>query len=874
MKHLSLRLFTSYRIALMFAAVLSAVFSSVPLIASGADSPTQDKGTGGDSPLILFTAISGRPGAKEAREIVQESVKAGFSQWVVYARSGLEIEYMGEEWLDFVGHMLREARSVGGHIWLYDEYNWPSGSCKGRVPMENPEWTYTEYAVRRRDDGSFDWEVKRNDQLSMYDPYYDVNAYSEDAIRRFMELTHEVYEKRFGEYFRDGTILGIFTDEPAHPSIMKWKSPEPVVAFRWWKELEAQYRELTGRDFRKDVEESLRDPSKVHVWELYTELKGRQFRRAYFDQISAWCDKMGIKLCGHMIGEGSPLTSSNWNGLPLNSICGMTLPGMDKIRINLPKSYPVRVQKEDEWLTYSTAQYGIEHNSKPGDFLSCPGGVELYALGPLDITHGQMAQAFWTCALYGMDHYFTSLYQVTALGFLEKSAYAMMASPAQPWFAHCAGLHDEARLAAKWSRKRFVRNVGVRYPQRLSGRLALKRFAPGEKSPPFNPLVRELSWGQVSFELLQEDDKSGLKHIFGFRGDKIVEERSGREFSSPEEVRDWLYSETDGLWRAVDSAGNVVPGLLVRNYADGTGVVLNLTDTDFTELRLGRGDVFDLPACGRVIFGKTVSPCRKAVKSTPVKVDSWNLSLDRPSLRRIWFTTNNTARLVVKTPIENVRWIVCDCPKGKVKISINGKLVVPDRSSGNVPFSYSGMYGETAPFTLAAGEYDLRLEGRNDGNIYLPTLWLCGRFGAREPGVVFDCPETASSLGRLSDIGLEDFAGEVTYSADVVVEGNVLALDTAGLVACVRLGGMDLGERALAPFEWKVPGAMAGKKARLEVTIVTSMRPSFGRAPIYIDGQGRSIGNGVLHGIKLDQPGVSTLNCGNEGLISAEWRNL
>ena len=196
MKHLSLRLFTSYRIALMFAAVLSAVFSSVPLIASGADSPTRDKGTGGDSPLILFTAISGRPGAKEAREIVQESVKAGFSQWVVYARSGLEIEYMGEAWLDFVGHILREARSVGGHIWLYDEYNWPSGSCRGRVPMENPEWTYTEYAVRRRDDGSFDWEVKRNDQLSMYDPYYDVNAYSEDAIRRFMELTHEVYEKR------------------------------------------------------------------------------------------------------------------------------------------------------------------------------------------------------------------------------------------------------------------------------------------------------------------------------------------------------------------------------------------------------------------------------------------------------------------------------------------------------------------------------------------------------------------------------------------------------------------------------------------------------------------------------------------------------
>ena len=87
---------------LVTATVLSVVFSFVSQIASGADSVARDRGTRGDSPLILFTAISGRPGAKEAREIVHGSVAAGFSQWVIYARSGLEREYMGEEWLDFV----------------------------------------------------------------------------------------------------------------------------------------------------------------------------------------------------------------------------------------------------------------------------------------------------------------------------------------------------------------------------------------------------------------------------------------------------------------------------------------------------------------------------------------------------------------------------------------------------------------------------------------------------------------------------------------------------------------------------------------------------------------------------------------------------
>ena len=129
------------------------------------------------SPLVLFTAMTGKPGEKEAEEYFGAAQKAGFGQVMIYPRSGLEWEYMGEEWLDFVGACLKEAKSRGLKAWLYDEYNWPSGSCRGRVTKENPEWTYTEYAVRKLPDGSFSWEIKRNDQLSMNNNgYFDVNA--------------------------------------------------------------------------------------------------------------------------------------------------------------------------------------------------------------------------------------------------------------------------------------------------------------------------------------------------------------------------------------------------------------------------------------------------------------------------------------------------------------------------------------------------------------------------------------------------------------------------------------------------------------------------------------------------------------------------
>ena len=844
--------------------MLMAMLPMMAFAAVGAMEPL----TAEESPLVLFTAISGKPGKAEAVDVIRRSQAAGFNQWIVYPRSGLELEYMGEDWLAFVGEFLKEAKARGGHVWLYDEYNWPSGSCKGRVPMENPEWTYTEYAVRTNANGSFAWEVKRNDQMSMYDKYFDVNAYSTDAIRRFIELTHEVYEKRFGEYFRDGTIKGIFTDEPGHPSAMKWNDPQPVVTFRWWKELEDQYRARTGRDFRGDVEASLHDPSKTEVWELYTELKGLQFRRAFFDPIAAWCRKMGIEFCGHMIGEGSPNCSCDWNGLPLNTIRGLTLPGMDKIGAELGRN--------NEWLTYATAQYGIERNSRPGDVLTAHGGVELYALGPLDLTPTQLAQRFWTCALYGMDTYFQSLYHLTAKGFLEKGGYGMFTSPTQPYFSHYADLHAEAKLAAKWSRRRFVRDVAVRYPQRRCGRQAIGRDAPGEKRPRLNELVNAFAWGQIPFELIQEDETSALRYVFSFKGDVVVEEKSGRTFEKPADAATWLYAETDGTWRVTGADGKVVEGLLVRHYSDGTGVVLNLTENEFAGLRLGRGDVFDLPACGRRIFAPGEKGWTRRPGVAAVSAAEWTVKPDRENLRRIWFTSNAVARLTVTSPVRGARWVVCNYPESSVKISVNGKPVVAGRPTSRAPYAYAELYRESEPFTLERGEYELRLEGRSDDSVFLPVLWLAGNFAAAEPGVIKPLPRTVSGLGSLYDHGLGDFAGEVAYAAEVEVAGRTLALDTRGLVARVRLDGRDLGEKGVGPFEWTVPADLVGKRMSLEISLVTSIRPAFGRAPAVCDKRGRpiSVGRYGVEGVGLSQPlwCPTIWNGENGGLVSAEWR--
>ena len=854
----------------MFAAIC------LVLAAHGATSPSGAKGSFADdvkpcavhndatedtlSPLVLFTAMTGKPGAKEAKEYFDAAQKAGFGQVMIYPRTGLELDYMGDEWLDFVGDCLKEAKSRGMKAWLYDEFNWPSGSCGARISAENPKWAYTEYGVWTNAAGAFRWDIKSTSETNF------ANCHDPDAVRRFIEMTHKAYERRFAPYMKDGTICGIFTDEPActrdiYGSGVYAGGAKPCANFRWFEDLERQYHERTGRDFRADVEASLIDPSKTEVWEAYTELCGRQFRRSFFDQIREWADKVGIKTCGHMMDESDPRRACECNGLPLHALCGLSIPGMDNIHF--------KIENTHEWLTYSTAQYAIEHNSSPGcATLDAHGAIELFALGPCDISIMQMAQRVWLAALYGMDTYLLSLYHTTARGFLEdlKSRYAMFTSPTQPWFTHCSDLHDAARKAAMWSRKRFMREVAVRYPQRVFGRLSHGRFAPGEKLPPLKELVAELAWNQVSFELVQDDEKSELPFVFSFRDGRIVEEKSGREFAEPKDVLACLGRERKDVWRVTDAKGAVVSGVLVRRYADGTAAVLNMTERAMPDLALEKGASekvrFALPACGTRLFAAGEHEWTPPVsKMCDAAEEGWTLFRDRDTLRRIWFSSNNTARITVNAPVRGIRWVLCDYPKDSVKVTLDGKPLVANLPCKSAPYGYAPIYRETQLMDLAEGIHELALEGRADYSLFLPVLWLAGDFAAKEPDSVFPANAEIEGLAPLADLGFQDFSGVVTYRTSVRVpteSGAMLTLDTGGLPARVRLGGCDLGEKALLPLEWNVPPEMAGRKLPLEVEVATSVRPVFGRD---------------------DAPGVpyrrlfgpSQVNASRSGLVSAKW---
>ena len=79
--------------------------------------------------MIPFLAITGKPTQAEVRAKVAAMDAQGIESFVLYARSGLQIEYMGEEWLTLSEWFCDEAERRGMKVWLYDEYNWPTYAC-------------------------------------------------------------------------------------------------------------------------------------------------------------------------------------------------------------------------------------------------------------------------------------------------------------------------------------------------------------------------------------------------------------------------------------------------------------------------------------------------------------------------------------------------------------------------------------------------------------------------------------------------------------------------------------------------------------------------------------------------------------------------
>lgn len=198
----------------------------------------------------------------------------GFGGVDIHPRSGLDVEYLGSEYMELIEYTVKRCKEKGLLCWLYDEDRFPSGSAGGLVTKdwrfrgrfllltkkagnegvlpgycenkeeflatvergEKPKGYYvTAYrmeledgylksycridslqealaAASQKENVRFAY-VKLMEEEQWFEDQAYVDTMNPDAIARFIELTHEAYFAHVGEEFGK-TVPAVFTDEP------------------------------------------------------------------------------------------------------------------------------------------------------------------------------------------------------------------------------------------------------------------------------------------------------------------------------------------------------------------------------------------------------------------------------------------------------------------------------------------------------------------------------------------------------------------------------------------------------------------------------------------------------------------------------------
>ena len=156
-----------------------------------------------------------------------------------------------------------------------------------------------------------------------------------DAVRKFIETTHDRYAAVVGDEFGK-TVPAIFTDEPNHPALgtLRFPADRRDVTLPWTDDLPETFRAAYGEELADAIPElfwELPDgrvsTARYHFHDHVTE----RFTEAFSDQIGTWCDAHGIAMTGHVLNEPTLGSQTGAVGEAMRSYRGFELPGIDML---------------------------------------------------------------------------------------------------------------------------------------------------------------------------------------------------------------------------------------------------------------------------------------------------------------------------------------------------------------------------------------------------------------------------------------------------------------------------------------------------------------------------------------------------------------
>lgn len=289
------------------------------------------------------------------RAAVLACKKNGLEVWI-YDEAAYPSGRAGGQTLD--GHPELEARGlfytsldvhVSGNEGKTIEWKLPAGtpyyiaafplSLVGTIYGDGEEITdKAKDGVLKTDVRQGDWRLVAFVENRLYDgthapittgqPY--LNVLDPDAVKRFIELTHERYYANCGDEFGK-TIKAFFTDEPSLQGGFLVAEAQPYPALSWYHGLPEIFKARNGYDIRKALPALFNDGEEDTVryrCDWYSTLS-QQIADAYFKQIREWCKAHNVASTGHLLWEESLVYHANFYGSVFPSLKELDWPGID-----------------------------------------------------------------------------------------------------------------------------------------------------------------------------------------------------------------------------------------------------------------------------------------------------------------------------------------------------------------------------------------------------------------------------------------------------------------------------------------------------------------------------------------------------------------
>lgn len=310
----------------------------------------------------------------------------GFGGFFMHSRTGLDTEYLGEEWFRLIRRCAEYGAEQGLEAWLYDEDRWPSGTCGGTVTFakenrmrfiseydsdqeadacEDVVRILARYALRFAEDGSliealpvrsreevsggYRYAVYAEEMMRCSD-FYNGAAYLDTmngaAVDAFLRSTLDRYAEECGDLF-GGAIKGVFTDEPHRGTCFNGfgiQNPNRSRMTPYTGELFAAYREKYGEElcipavyYKRQGEEENETAAR------YIDVLDDLFTRNFAGKYAAWCSDHGIVFTGHILHEDSLSIQTSLSGSMMRFYEYMDFPGIDNLTAH-NNCYPAVVQ--------------------------------------------------------------------------------------------------------------------------------------------------------------------------------------------------------------------------------------------------------------------------------------------------------------------------------------------------------------------------------------------------------------------------------------------------------------------------------------------------------------------------------------------------